>query len=120
MINTVATKKNWIVDYFLYLLNLLKLIGYEIDFIKNHSFKFLNLESLQFENSKSNQSIIFPHGLLNKSTKINKENVNSFFKIFENILQNHHLKNMNLNIPNNYLNFKQLILEYLSKNEKYN
>jgi hypothetical protein len=115
IINMISIQENWLVDYFLYLLNLLKLIGYEIDFIKNQSLDFLNLDTLQFNNINSNKSIIFPHNLLNKSTKINLENVNSFFKIFEIILQNHHLNNMNLNIPSNYLKFKKLILEFLSK-----
>ena len=39
----------------------------------------------------------------------------SFFKIFEQILQNHHLNNMNLYIPTNYLKFKKIILEFLLK-----
>ena len=103
------------IDYFLYLLNLLKLIGYEIDFKNNNSFKFLDLSTLQFVNNYSNKAIVFPHDLLNKSKKVNYESVDSFFKIFEQILQNHHLNNMNLHIPTNYLKFKKIILEFLSK-----
>ena len=68
---------------FLYLLNLLKLIGYEIDFKNNNSFKFLDLSTLQFVNNYSNTAIVFPHDLLNKSKKINYGNVDSFFKIFD-------------------------------------
>ena len=120
IINLISSKENWLVDYFLYLLNLLKLIGYEIDFTNKLSLNYLNLDTLQFVNKNSNKSIVFPHNLLNKSVKINFADVDSFFKIFEIILQNHHLNNMNLNIPTNYLKFKKLILGFLSKNEKNN
>ncbi len=115
IINIISIKENWLVEYFLYLLNLLKLIGYEIDFKNKNSFNYLNLDTLQFTNNLSNNAIIFPHDLLKRSTKIDLANVNSFFKLFELILQNHHLNNMNLNIPINYLKFKKLIVEFLSK-----
>ena len=115
IINIISAQENWLVDYFLYLLNLLKLIGYEIDFANKQSFIYLNLDTLQFVNNNSNKSIVFPHYLLNKSAKVNFEDVNSFFKIFEIILQNHHLNNMNFNIPTNYLKFKILILGFLLK-----
>ena len=67
IINIISVKDNWLVDYFLYLLNLLKLIGYEIDFANKKSFIYLNLDTLQFNNINSNKSINFPHFLLNKS-----------------------------------------------------
>ena len=114
IIQIIENKENWIVDFFLYLLNLLKLIGYDIDFNKNLSKNYFNLETLQFEHLSKSESIKFPHSLLNKKHKIDKKNANSFFKIFETILQNHHLNNMNLNIPINYQKFKKLILNFLS------
>ena len=115
LIEILLNDEKWIIDYFLYLLNLLKLIGYDIDFHKNSLNNYFNLETLQFEDSSTSRTIKFPHQLLNKEQRINKQNANSFFKIFEIILQNHHLNNMNLNIPTNYLKFKKLILDYLSK-----
>ncbi len=115
IINLISKRENWLVDYFLYLLSLLKLIGYEIDYINKKSLNYLNLDTLQFDHNNSNKSIVFPHNLLNKSIKINFQNVNAFFKIFEIILQNHHLNNMNLNIPTSYLKFKKIVLEFLSK-----
>ena len=115
MIDLLSNNEKWIIDFFLYLLNLLKLIGYDIDFKKNLSKNYLNLDTLQFENSGSSNSIIFPHQLLYKLEKINSHNANSFFKIFEIIIQNHHLNNINYNIPINYLKFKKLILDYLNK-----
>jgi len=115
IIEILAKKEKWIIEYFLYLFNLLKLIGYDIDFYKNSLKNYFNLETLQFENFLTSRSIKFPHQLLNKEKKIDKESANSFFKIFEIILKNQHLNNMNLNIPINYLKFKKLILDYLSK-----
>ena len=115
VIEILLYDEKWIIDYFLYLLNLLKLIGYDIDFYKNSLKNYFNLETLQFEDYSTTSTIKFPHQLLNKEQKIDKQNANSFFKIFEIILQNHHLNNMNLNIPTNYLKFKKLILDFLSK-----
>jgi len=115
IIEILLNAEKWIIDYFLYLLNLLKLIGYDIDFHKNSLNNYFNLETLQFEDYSTSRTIKFPHQLLNKEQRINKQNANSFFKIFEIILQNHHLNNMNLNIPTNYLKFKKLILDFLSK-----
>ena len=101
------------------MLNLLKIIGYDIDYQKNTSKEYLNLDSLQFSNVSIAKSIKFPHLLLNSENDINLENANSFFRVFEIILQNHHLNNMNLNIPINYLKFKKIILNFLIKNEKH-
>jgi len=115
VIQILLNDEKWIIDYFLYLLNLLKLIGYDIDFYKNSLNNYFNLETLQFEDYSTTRTIKFPHQLLNQEQRIDKQNANSFFKIFEIILQNHHLNNMNLNIPTNYLKFKKLILDFLSK-----
>ena len=115
LIEILLSDEKWIIDYFLYLLNLLKLIGYDIDFHKNSLNNYFNLETLQFQDYSTSRTIKFPHQLLNKEHRINIQNANSFFRIFEIILQNHHLNNMNLNIPNNYLKFKKLILDFLSK-----
>ena len=120
IINIIANEKKWIVNFFLFLLNLLKLIGYDIDYQKNISNKYLNLDNLQFESLNAPKHIKFPHQLLNKENEINLDNAISFFKVFEIILQNHHLNNMNLNIPISYFKFKKIILNFLTKNEKYN
>jgi recombinational DNA repair protein (RecF pathway) len=115
IIEIISNNDKWLIDVLLFFFNLLKLIGYEIDFSKNLSSKYFNLETLQFENFLSSKSVKFPHNLLKKKEKIDYENSISFFKIFETILQNYHLNNMNLIMPNNYLNFKQLILNFLRK-----
>ena len=115
IIKIISNNEKWIIDYFLYLLNLLKLIGYEIDFNSNKTKFYFNVQTLQFEESLRPSSVKFPHDLLNKKKNIDKYNAYEFFKIFEIIIQNHHLNNMNLNIPINYLKFKKLILNFLSK-----
>ena len=115
IISILANNDKWIIEYFIYLLNLLKIIGYDIDFNKNTEKKYFNLQTLQFENKLTSRSINFPHKLLNRFQTINLQNSSSFFRIFEEILQNHHLNNMNLNIPIHYLKFKKLILDFLSK-----
>ena len=115
IIQIINNNEKWIVDFLLFLFNLLKLIGYEIDFTKNLANSYFNLDTLQFESVENMKSIKFPHTLLTKQEKINYESAISFFKIFETILQNYHLNNMNLIMPNNYLNFKQLILKFLRK-----
>tara|TARA_B100000579_G_C22805066_1_gene842036 strand:- start:410 stop:1126 length:717 start_codon:yes stop_codon:yes gene_type:complete len=120
IIVSLANKEKWIIEYFSYLLNLLKLIGYDIDYFNNNTKNYFNLETLQFEKLDSSRFIRFPHKLLSGKHKINTQNAKSFFKIFEVILKNHHLNNMNLNIPTNYLIFKKLILNFLVKNEKHN
>ena len=120
IIEKLAYEKKWIINYFIFLLNLLKIIGYDIDYQQNTSKDYLNLDSLQFSDLSNAKSIKFPHLLLNSKNDINLENANSFFKVFEIILQNHHLNNMNLNIPTNYFKFKKIILNFLIKNEKHN
>ena len=115
IISTLVNKDRWIVDFFLFLLNLLKLIGYEIDYNKNSTKNYFDTETLSFVISPSLKTIQFPHALLNKTEKISLVNAKSLFKIFEIILQNHHLNNMNLHIPVNYLKFKKLIINFLSK-----
>ena len=120
MIEILINEKKWIINYFIFLLNLLKIIGYDIDYQQNTSKDYLNLDSLQFSDLSNVKSIKFPHLLLNSKNDINLENATSFFKVFEIVLQNHHLNNMNLNIPTNYFKFKKIILNFLIKNEKHN
>ena len=113
IIEVITNSEKWIIDFLLFLFNLLKLIGYEVDFNKNISKQYFNLETFQFDDILTFKSIKFPHSLLQKQEKIDYENANSFFKIFETILQSYHLNNMNLDIPVNYLNFKKIILNFL-------
>ena len=115
IIETITNNEKWIIDFLQFLFNLLKIIGYEIDFNSNLLNHYFNLDTLQFEDNSSFKSVKFPHNLLLKKEKIDYENAFAFFKIFETILQSYHLNNMNLPVPVNYLNFKKKILDFLRK-----
>ena len=104
--------KKWIKDYFIFLFELLKIIGYEIDLNGNNNKKYFNLDSLDFSNTYVQSSIEFPHHLLsNKISKIDAYAVNQIFKIFEFVFEKHHLSNFNLSLPNQYQLFKKLIIK---------
>ena len=108
-------KKKWINSYFLFLFNLLKIIGYEIDYNKNQTYKFFNLDTLEFTNNPSKSSILFPHNLLDLNSKslYNINSIINIFKIFELVITRHHLSNLNLQLPNQFHLFKKLIIDYL-------
>ncbi len=116
-IEKLIINENWIILYFEYLMNLLQIIGYQIDYKKNYNFKYFNLDSLEFDNIKTNSSIIFPHDLfLNKKISRQKFSlINNFFKIFESVFIKNHLSSLNLQLPNHYQLFKKIIIEYTSK-----
>jgi len=113
MINSLILKKNWLIYFIKYLYNLLKIIGYEIDYINNSKKPYFDISLVKFRNIKNDFSLLFPHQLLNNEIKINYESVKSAFMIFDSIFQNNHLINMNLKLPIHYIKFKNLILQYL-------
>ena len=115
-INKLISNKTWIIYYFYYLMNLLQIIGYEIDYKKNINYKYFSLDTLAFESSKSKSSILFPHDLLeNKIISREKFNlINNFFLIFESVFLKNHLSFSNLELPNHYQLFKKLIMDYTS------
>ena len=117
-IKLMISKKNWISQYCFYLMNLLKIIGYEVNY-NNSSSKYFDLSSLDFTNTKSNTSVTFPYELLdqNKLLNINYHSINNFFMIFEKVFILNHLTNINLSLPNHYLLFKKQIIDYLKTNE---
>ena len=61
------------------------------------------------------KSYLFPHDFLSEKTKIQYNYLEIIFLIFEYIYKNNHL--INYNLPDNYISFKKLILNYLSKNQ---
>ena len=75
-------------------------------------------ETLQFSKNSSNSSVIFPHQLLNnkEAYKISYEDINNLFHIFEIVFFKNHLSYLKLNLPNQYLLFKKLIIDKLSHN----
>ncbi len=104
--------KNWLVDYFIFLFQLLKIIGYEIDYSNLKKNKYFDIEKLEFKENYSKNTVEFPSKLLsNNIKKIEFSSSNSAFKIFELVFTKHHLSNFNLRLPNQYHLFKKLIIE---------
>ena len=116
-INDLIVKKKWIVLYCKWLFKLLKVIGYEIDYRSNSHNKYFDVNLLKFTDIKQKKSYLFPHDFLSEKTKIQYNYLEIIFLIFENIYKNNHLINFNYNLPDNYISFKKLILNYLSKNQ---
>ena len=114
-INDLIVKKKWIVLYCKWLFKLLKVIGYEIDYRSNSHKKYFDVNLLRFTDIKQKKSYLFPHDFLSEKTKIQYNYLEIIFLIFEYIYKNNHL--INYNLPDNYISFKKLILNYLSKNQ---
>ena len=113
-IKTMIIKKSWLVFYFKYKFNFLKIIGYEIDYNRKYKYEYFDLDTLDFTKNKSVSSIYFPYNLFetNNVKKFNLNTIQNFFKIFETILLRNHLSNVNLQLPNQYVLFKKLILDF--------
>ena len=116
-IKNLIFKKKWIILYCKWLFELLKIIGYEIDYISNSNKKYFDVNLLKFTNIKKNNSYVFPHDFLLDRKKIEYNYLDIIFLIFEYIYKNNHLINFNYNLPDNYISFKNLILNYLSKKQ---
>ena len=116
-INDLIVKHKWIVLYCKWLFKLLKVIGYEIDYKSNSKNKYFDVNLLKFTHIKQNNSYIFPHEFLAGKRKIEYDYLDIIFLIFEYIYKNNHLINFNYNLPDNYISFKKLILNYLNKNK---
>ncbi len=117
LIDILNKRKKWIVFFCLFLFNLLKIIGYEIDYNKYKYYKYFNLETLEFSNIKNENCIYFPHDLLDKDKKFKYKLLINVFQIFETIFKNYHLSSINLHLPNHYLLFKKLIIDQVNTYE---
>ena len=115
-IQHLIVKKKWIVFYCKWLFDLLKVIGYEIDYKSNSDKNYFDVNLMKFTNINQSNSFLFPHDFLAGKKKIEYNYLEIIFLIFEYIYKNNHLINFNNNLPNNYISFKKLILNYLSKN----
>ena len=74
---------------------------------------FSTYDDNDFTKSELENSILFPHDLLNHANKTNYDNVNNIFLIFENIYCKNHLDNINYRMPQVFFNFKDIILKQL-------
>ena len=114
-LNLMFVNKKWLRDYIFFLFKLLKIIGYEVEFIDNKN-KYFDLLNLEFCNHKSEKTIEFPYEfLINPRTKLSKNMVNNTFKIFETVFIKNHLSIFNLQLPNQYHLFKKLIIDKINE-----
>ncbi len=113
-INKMITQNRWITDYFCFLFDLLKIIGYQIDYDSNKKVSYFDLNSLDFIQNKTLSSILFPYQVLEEkyNNKININLVKNFFLIFERVYSKNHLSDLNLQLPNHYQLFKNQIMDY--------
>jgi len=110
-LNNMLKNKKWIRDYCKWLFDLMKVIGYEVDYSSNSNKKFFNIDLIQFTNVKKNNTYVFPHEFLSNKVSIHYNYMEIIFIIFENIFIN----NLNNKLPHNYINFKNLIIRFLKK-----
>ena len=109
----IIYQNHWIIFYCEWLFYLLKLIGYQIDYRKNHDKNFFDLVNQNFIYESNENSIMFPHDLFFDKQIINQKNMHSIFYLFESIFTKNHLDNINNKMPVNFLNFKKIILKRL-------
>ncbi len=112
--NNIIEKKHWIIFYCEWLFDLLKLIGYQIDYKNNNDKYFFNTLKQEFSDNFEENCIEFPHNFFSKKENTNFKNLNLIFLIFESIFIKNHLDNINYQMPNNYVNFKKTILQRLN------
>ena len=113
LINTIINQNHWIISYFVWLFNLLKIIGYEVDYKNNAEKKYYNILEQKFTNQLTSSSIKFPHKLFIGFKHINYDNIKTIFLIFESIYIKNHLDNINYKMPVNFINFKNMIIRRL-------
>ena len=113
IIEKIINSRYWISFFCEWLFTLLKILGYQIDYNSKKDYNYFDLINNEFTKLKLENTILFPHDLLNHSVKINYDNVNNVFSIFENIYCKNHLDNINYRMPQVFFNFKEIILKQL-------
>ena len=116
IINKIVISDHWIISYCEWLFELLRIIGYQIDYLNHTQDSYFNISSQEFTNINNTNTVIFPHGLFSNK-EINFTNINLIFNIFESIYTKNHLDNINYNMPINFKNFKKIILDELKLNK---
>ena len=95
LINKINNKDKWIIFYCEWLFDLLKFIGYQIDYNINFNKKYFNLSDQEFTNFRGKNCIEFPHNFFQNYSNVNYSNLQIIFDVFENIFSKNHLENIN-------------------------
>ena len=109
IVKIIIMKKYWISFYCEWLFKLLKMIGYQIDYENKKKYKFFNFINQEFENFNIENSIVFPHHILEHSEKVSYGEIRNLFLIFESIYTKNHLDNISYKMPVNFINFKNFL-----------
>ena len=115
LVDIISKNNKWISFYCVWLFNLLKIIGYQIDYTNKKDFKYFNLFTQDFEKLSTNKSIIFPHRILRNKENINFNEIKAVFTIFKSIYTKNHLDNINYKMPINFINFEKKIINTLER-----
>jgi len=115
IIEIISFKNNWISFFCEWLLTLLKIIGYQVDYKNKKEYKYFDKITHEFNNFNNNNSIIFPHLFLKHTLKSNLSDVTNIFNIFESIYTKNHLDNINYKMPINFINFKNKVINKLQE-----
>ncbi len=113
LINKINNKDKWIIFYCEWLFDLLKFIGYQIDYNLNFNKKYFDLSDQEFTNLRGKNCIEFPHNFFQDYSNINYANLETVFSIFENIFSKNHLENINYKMPESFKDFKKITLNKL-------
>ena len=113
LIFIIINENRWITYYCEWLFNLLKLIGYQIDYKKHTENNYYYIVNQDFLYEPNSNTVEFPHNLFNNSKKLSYKNLSNVFTIFESVFTKNHLDNMNYRMPISFINFKKIILSTL-------
>ena len=113
LINKINNQDKWIIFYCEWLFDLLRFIGYQIDYNLNFNKKYFDLSEQEFTNLRGKNCIEFPHDLFRNYSNINYSNLETIFSVFENIFSKNHLENINYKMPDSFSDFKKITLEKL-------
>ena len=113
LISKINNKDQWIIFYCEWLFDLLKFIGYQIDYNINFDKKYFDLTEQEFTNLRGKNCIEFPHDFFQNHSYINYSNLENIFNVFENIFSKNHLENINYKMPESFSDFKKITLKEL-------
>ena len=106
---TILTSENWIQEYIFWELELLKLLGYDLE-LKNMVKKEIVNEKVNYFVKSSSEKKIVPNFLIEENYKnVDLKNLLQGLKLVTDYLEKSILKPNNLNLPNSRIHFVNLL-----------